>query len=43
MLAASNQDLEETGVALRRSHEELERRVNERTRELEEKNSELVG
>jgi signal transduction histidine kinase len=42
VLAVSNQNLEHASEALRRSHEELEWRVKERTRELQEKNSELV-
>ncbi len=42
MLAVSNQNLEHTSEELRSSHEELEWRVKERTRELQDKNSELV-
>jgi len=41
LLAVSNQNLERASEALRRSHEDLEWRVEERTRELQEKNSEL--
>jgi len=42
MLTVSNQSLKQASEALRRSHEELEWRVQDRTRELQEKNSELV-
>jgi signal transduction histidine kinase len=42
LLAVSNQNLRQASETLRRSHEELEWRVKERTRELQQKNSELV-
>ncbi|PYY11008.1 MAG: hypothetical protein DMG69_05035 [Acidobacteria bacterium] len=42
-LAVSKQNLEQASEALRKSHEELEWRVRERTRELQEKNTELVN
>jgi signal transduction histidine kinase len=42
LLAVSNQNLKQASEALHRSHEELEWRVKERTRELQQKNSELV-
>jgi signal transduction histidine kinase len=42
LLAKSNETLQQTTEELRRSHEELESRVKERTREVEQKHSELL-